>query len=103
MKGKPKKPKFVAVRTRRILAANIRRRMEERYRDSGDKFTSLAEDAGTSLSTIQRATDPEHRTGITIDVLTQIAMGLRCEPYELLLPPEAGSSPPETAPAPSKR
>lgn len=86
MSGKPKKPKFVATRTRRILAANIRKRMEERYRNVGDKFKALAEDAGTSLSTIQRATDPEARTGITVDVLTQIAMGLRCEPFELLTP-----------------
>jgi hypothetical protein len=62
--------------------------MELRYRGIGDKFKALAEDAGTSLSTVQRATKPDHySTGITVDVLTQLAMALRCEPYELLTPP----------------
>jgi DNA-binding Xre family transcriptional regulator len=83
-----KRPKFTATRTRRVIAANVLVRMEIRYRGIGDKFKALAEDAGTSLSTIQRATQPDrHNTGITVDVLTQIAMALRCEPYELLLPP----------------
>jgi len=91
MTGKPKKPKFVATRTRRIIAVNIRRRIETRYRGYGDKFKQLAEDAGTSVSTVQRAADLEGGTGITVDVLTQLAMGLRCEPYELLLPPDVPS------------
>lgn len=82
-----KRPKYVALRTRRIVAENILRRMEERYATYTDKVKQLADDAGTSPSTIQRATDPErYQTGITIDVLTQIAMGLRCEPEDLLRP-----------------
>jgi DNA-binding Xre family transcriptional regulator len=86
--GQTKRPKYTAVSTRRIIATNILARMESRYRGVGDKYKALAEDAGTSLSTIQRATKPDrHGTGITVDVLTQIAMALRCEPYELLTPP----------------
>lgn len=88
VKGQTKRPKYAAVRTRRIIAAAILSRMEIRYRGIGDKFKALAEDAGTSLSTVQRATNPDqYATGITVDVLTQIAMGLRCEPHELLTPP----------------
>lgn len=80
-----KRPKFVALRTRRIVAENIKRRMNERYPNHSDKVKALAEDAGTSPSTVQRATDPErYQTGITIDILTKLAMGLRCEPDELL-------------------
>lgn len=87
MKGQTKRPKYAAIRTRRIIAANVVSRMEHRYRGVGDKYKALAEDAGTSLSTVQRATRPDHySTGITVDVLTQIAMALRCEPYELLVP-----------------
>lgn len=94
MKGQTKRPKYTATRTRRIIAAAILSRMEVRYRGVGDKFKALAEDAGTSLSTVQRATNPDqYSTGITVDVLTQLAMGLRCEPYELLTP----SAPPESA------
>lgn len=87
--GQAKRPKFAALRTRRIVARNISERMQLRYKTASDKVKALAEDAGTSLSTIQRATQPEkYNTGITIDVLTQIAMGLRCEPHELLTPNE---------------
>ena len=92
MKGQTKRPKYPAVRTRRIIAQNVLAKMEVRYRGVTDKFTALAEDAGTSLSTVQRATSPDrYATGITVDVLTQLAMGLRCEPFELLTPahPEA--------------
>jgi hypothetical protein len=86
--GPMKRPKYTATRTRRVIAANVLVKMELRYRGVGDKFKALAEDAGTSLSTIQRATQPDsYSTGISVDVLTQIAMALRCEPYELLMPP----------------
>jgi DNA-binding Xre family transcriptional regulator len=85
VKGSTKRPKYAATRTRRVIAANILVRMEARYKGVGDMYKALAEDAGTSLSTIQRATNPDHHnTGITVDVLTQIAMALRCEPHELL-------------------
>ena len=92
VKGQAKRPKYVALRTRKVLAANILKRMELRYKGVGDKFSALKEDAGTSLSTVQRATNPNSENGISIDVLTQLAMGLRCEPWELLKPeppPEA--------------
>lgn len=85
MAGNTKRPKYTALRTRRTIAANILKRMEARYPSVGDKYKALAEDAGTSLSTIQRATAPDrYSTGITVDVLTQIAMALRCEPSDLL-------------------
>lgn len=89
VKGQTKRPKYAALRTRRVIAENVRARMEVRYKGLGDKFKALAEDAGTSLSTVQRATSPDrYSTGITIDVLTQIAMALRCEPHELMTPTE---------------
>jgi DNA-binding Xre family transcriptional regulator len=85
VKGQTKRPKYVAVRTRRTIAENIVARMKVRYAEAGDRTKALAEDAGTSLSTIQRATNPDrYATGITVDVLTQIAMALRCEPEDLL-------------------
>lgn len=85
MPAGPKRPKHIALRTRRLIARNIMARVEERYKNAGDKLKALAEDAGTSYSTVQRATQPDrYATGITVDVLTQIAMGLRCEPADLL-------------------
>jgi hypothetical protein len=94
VKGQTKRPKFPAVRTRRVIAENILWRMEARYDGISDKFKALAEDAGTSLSTIQRATNPDRlNTGITVDVLTQIAMALRCEPADLLTSSPLQSTP----------
>lgn len=84
MKGQPKKPKYVARRERRILGDNIRRRMERRYADEGDKWTAMADACGVSRSTIQRLVKGE--VGATIDVIAQCAHALRCEPYELLTP-----------------
>lgn len=87
--GRAKRPKYAAVRTRRVVAENVLLRMNQRYTSNTDKYKALAEDAGTSLSTIQRVTQPDvYGVGITVDVLTQVAMALRCEPHELLIPPE---------------
>lgn len=83
--GRPKRPKQVAIRLRKVLATNILRRMEERYKNIGDKKKALAEHAGVTLSTVQRVTQPErYDNGASIDTLDQLAKALRCEPYELL-------------------
>lgn len=87
MKGQRKRPKHAAIGARKLLAANILERMEVRYKNVGDKSTALAEDAGCTLSTVQRATKPDrYNNGVSIDIIDQLAKGLRCEPYELLLP-----------------
>ena len=84
MPGK-KRPKHVAVRLRKVLAANVVRRMEERYKNNGDMKKALAESAGVTLSTIQRVTQPErYDNGATIDTIDQVAKALRCEPSDLL-------------------
>lgn len=87
MKGQAKRPKFIATRSRKILGENVRRKMEQRYPDEGDKFTALAESCGNSpsRSTINRIIDGE--VGPSIDTITQLANALHCEPWELLVPP----------------
>lgn len=94
MIGQRKRPKHVALGARKLLAANILARMEARYKNVGDKSTALAEDAGCTLSTVQRATKPDrYGNGVTIDIIDQLAKALRCEPYELLLPLEPTAPP----------
>lgn len=80
-----RRPKFVAARTRRVLADNVRSRMDERFRGETDMVRVFAESAGVSRSTVQRVLDAEV-IGISIDTLTQLANALHCEPYELLMP-----------------
>lgn len=82
MNGKAKRPKYVAVRSRRILGQNIKLKMQERYASEGDKYTALAQDCGTSRSTIERIVKGE--TGATIDTMTLLANALHCELHELL-------------------
>jgi DNA-binding Xre family transcriptional regulator len=83
--GNARRPKFIAARTRRVLADNVKARMKERFRDEPDLVRALAELAGVSRSTVQRTIDAEV-IGISIDTLTQMANALHCEPYELLMP-----------------
>jgi DNA-binding Xre family transcriptional regulator len=86
MKRQAKKPKFVAMETREIVAANVQARMDRVFNGATDKPMMLAKRIGTSKSTVQRILNGD--VGVTIDILTQLANGLRCEPADLLLPPE---------------
>ncbi len=89
MNGKPKQPKFVAARSRKILGENIQRRMSQQYADETDRFTALAEESGVRRSTIQRVINGE--VGATIDTITRLAHALKCDVHELLKPsPKSG-------------
>ena len=78
-----KRERTPAIALRKTLAANVRARMEARYKDRGDKPKALAEAAGVTLSTVQRVINAE--IGATLDTVDMLAKALRCEPYQLLL------------------
>lgn len=80
-----KRPKFIARETREIIAANVKRLMEQQFAHSTNKPAALAKRIGTSESTVQRVLSGD--VGITVDVLAQVANGLRCEPADLLRSP----------------
>jgi DNA-binding Xre family transcriptional regulator len=108
--GNARRPKFIAARTRRVLADNVKARMKERFRDEPDLVRALAESAGVSRSTVQRTMDAEV-IGISIDTLTQMANALHCEPYELLMadrfvarhPHQDGNQIDHSGPPPARR
>ena len=78
--------KQVDERLRHILANNVRFRMNDLFAEKGDKPKALADSAGVSKSRVQVILAGEQ--GVSVDVLSRIAQGLCCEPYELLVPPE---------------
>jgi lambda repressor-like predicted transcriptional regulator len=80
-----RRPKFIATRTRKVLADNVRSRMEERFKNEPDMVRALSEQSGVSRSTVQRVLNAD-MIGASIDTLTQMANALHCDPYELLLP-----------------
>jgi lambda repressor-like predicted transcriptional regulator len=80
-----RRPKFIATRTRKVLADNVRSRMEERFKNEPDMVRALSEQSGVSRSTVQRVLNAD-MIGASIDTLTQLANALHCDPYELLLP-----------------
>lgn len=69
---------------RRVLARNISRLMEERYRDHRNKPMALAKDAGVTLSTVQRTLSGI--TGASVDTLEVFARVFSVQPFELLIP-----------------
>lgn len=84
-----KRPKFIAREIREILAENVRRKLDEQYPNALNKPYMLSKRIGTSKSTVQRAMSPDSPTGISVDILALLAMGLRCDPADLLRrPPE---------------
>lgn len=85
MKGLARRPKFVATGTRRVLADNLRARMEERFAGKPDLVRALSDYAGVSRSTVRRVLEADV-IGASIDTITQMANALHCEPYELLMP-----------------
>jgi DNA-binding Xre family transcriptional regulator len=83
--NQPRRPKFIATRTRRVLARNVRYRMEQKFRGEPDMVRALSEAAGVSRSTAHRVLEADV-IGCSIDTLTQLANALHCDPYELLVP-----------------
>lgn len=83
MKGQTKKRK-VPGEMRELLAQNINRLMEQRYRDSSNRPMALAKEAGVSLSTVQRTLSREH--GASIDTLERFARVFGLPSFQLLVP-----------------
>lgn len=78
---------------REVLAQNINRLMESRYRESTNRPMALAKDAGVTLSTVQRTLSRE--TGASIDTLESFAKVFGLAAYQLLMPTwMVGASPP---------
>jgi hypothetical protein len=78
------------MRAAKVLAWNVRDRMNARYRSERSesaRIRRLAEESGVGRSTIQRIVNPDtykvHRT--TLDKIVYLAMALRCETHELLM------------------
>ncbi|HNP65500.1 MAG TPA: helix-turn-helix transcriptional regulator [Woeseiaceae bacterium] len=84
MGNRSKRKKFVSHEMREILAENILERMDQVFPDAANKTEALSKRTGTSRSTVQRVTNGQ--IGVTLDVLAQLAMGLHCQPHDLLLP-----------------
>jgi DNA-binding Xre family transcriptional regulator len=103
MKGKTRRPRFVAKAVRKTLAANLEAKMAERFPHAPDRVRALANVAGTARATIQRILEIDV-VGATVDTIGQLANALHCEPYELLMPdrfahdhdPAAHQEPPAT-------
>lgn len=80
-------------RIRRILADNLIRRIENRYKEKKSlsaQILELQSESRVGKSTIWRAVDPARYpdSDITIGKLAEIAKALRCETFELLIPAE---------------
>ena len=86
MKTQPKRPKFVAQETREIIAENLAAKLVRAFPAlpyKTDQYEALSKRTGVSSSTVQRAAKAE--VGITVDVLAQMASGLKCDPADLLI------------------
>lgn len=81
MTGK-KAPK-VDGNARKTFADNAKRLMEARYQLSSNKPKALANEAGISLSSVQRAISGD--TAPTLDTVEAIANALRVSPSSLLV------------------
>ena len=82
-----KSRKNINLPARQLLADNAERLRDQRFSDVGDKNSTLAKAAGHSLSTIQRVMDPDKSdTGVSVDILANVAAALSVLPCELLLP-----------------
>lgn len=83
MEGKTKRRK-VPGELREVLAQNVNRLMEQRYRENSNRPLALAKDAGVSLSSVQRTLSRE--TGATVDTVESFARVFGLSPYQLLMP-----------------
>lgn len=69
---------------RELLAQNINRLMEQRYKESSHRAMALAKEAGVSLSSVQRTLSRE--TGASIDTIESFARVFGLPPFQLLVP-----------------
>jgi hypothetical protein len=69
---------------REVLAQNVNRMMESRYRESSNRPMALAKEAGIALSSVQRTLSRE--TGATVDTLEVLAKVFGVQPFHLLVP-----------------
>ena len=83
MNGQTKKRKTPG-EMREVLAQNINRLMDQRYKESGNRPMALAKDAGVSLSTVQRTLSRE--AGASIDTLEAFAKVFGLSAYQMLMP-----------------
>lgn len=77
---KQKVPTF----TRQIVSDNVERLMQKKFSESPNKPKALAAAADTAFSSVQRALSGV--SGISVDLLEQLASALDVLPYQLLIP-----------------
>jgi len=75
---------------REVLAQNINRLMEQRYKESSNRPRALAVDAGVSLSTVQRTLSRE--AGASVDTVESFAKVFGLQAYQLLMPGWLGAA-----------
>lgn len=69
---------------RELLAQNINRLMEQRYKESSNRPMALSKEAGVSLSSVQRTLS--RATGASVDTLEVFAKVFGLPPFQLLVP-----------------
>lgn len=82
MTGKAKRRKVVDQKLRALLAANVQKRMDRMFSQSSNKPQALADKAGLWISRIQHVLKGE--SGVSIDIVGQIATALDCSAADLL-------------------
>ena len=82
MTTKPKRRKYVAIRTRKIIGQNIRDLMETVFEHETDKWTAFKDASGIARSSIQRIAGGE--VGVSVDTLTLLANALHVDVADLL-------------------
>lgn len=83
MNGQTKKRKTPGD-MREVLAQNLNRLMEQRYKESSNRPLALAKDARLSLSSVQRTLSRE--TGASIDTVESFAKVFGLPPFQLIVP-----------------
>ncbi len=69
---------------REVLAQNVNRLMDQRYKESSNRPLALSKDAGVSLSTVQRTLSRE--AGASIDTVELFARVFGLPAFQLLVP-----------------
>src|SRR4051812_4397512 len=83
MSGQTKKRKTPGD-MREVLAQNLNRLMEQRYKESSNRPLALANDAGVSLSSVQRTLSRE--TGASIDTVEAFSKVFGLPPFQMIVP-----------------
>ncbi len=69
---------------REVLAQNLNRLMDQRYKENSNRPMALAKDAGVSLSSVQRTLSRE--VGASIDTVEAFARVFGLPAFQLLVP-----------------